>query len=211
MSFIPGNSSFFAGIERMNDPEMGSKLLPEEGLFGEDPTTLPAPLRAFYTSLQTAKERNPFFNAEIEPRLNLYGEVMKAGTGAGWEFVSPIRVKNTKYNTVDRELMELGLGIPMPRKKIDGVLLNATQYNQIIKYMNIDKAGRVPGDDDYDAADGMLGELTKIVLSDAYKSLPTKEDKRNFLNKTVADRKDYARKRLRSEDIALDTKILQVQ
>ena len=211
MSFIPGNSSFFAGIERMNDPEMGSKLLPEEGLFGEDPTTLPAPLRAFYTSLQTAKERNPFFNAEIEPRLNLYGEVMKAGTGAGWEFVSPIRVKNTKYNIVDRELMELGLGIPMPRKKIDGVLLNATQYNQIIKYMNIDKAGRVPGDDDYDAADGMLGDLTKIVLSDAYKSLPTKEDKRNFLNKTVSERKSYAVKRLRSEDIALDTKILQVQ
>lgn len=211
MSFIPGNSSFFAGIERMNDPEMGSKLLPEEGLFGEDPTTLPAPLRAFYTSLQTAKERNPFFNAEIEPRLNLYGEVMKAGTGAGWEFVSPIRVKNTKYNIVDRELVELGLGIPMPRKKIDGVLLNATQYNQIIKYMNIDKAGRVPGDDDYDAADGMLGDLTKIVLSDAYKSLPTKEDKRNFLNKTVSERKSYAVKRLRSEDIPLDTKILQVQ
>ena len=33
MSFIPGNSSFFAGIERMNDPEMG-KLLPEEGFWG---------------------------------------------------------------------------------------------------------------------------------------------------------------------------------
>jgi len=107
--------------------------------------------------------------------------------------------------------MELGLGIAMPRKKIDGVLLNATQYNQIIKYMNIDRAGRVPGDDDYDAADGMLGDLTKIVLSDAYKSLPTKEDKRNFLNKTVSERKSYAVKRLRSEDIALDTKILQVQ
>jgi hypothetical protein len=211
MSFIPGNSSFFAGIERMNDPEMGSKLLPEEGLFGEDPTTLPAPLRAFYTSLQTAKERNPFFNAEIEPRLNLYGEVMKAGTGAGWEFVSPIRVKNTKYNIVDRELMELGLGIPMPRKKIDGVLLNATQYNQIIKYMNIDRAERVPGDDDYDAADGMLGDLTKIVLSSEYKSLPTKEDKRNQLNKIVSERRKDAIKRLRAEDSYLNTKILDVQ
>ena len=37
----------------------------------------------------------------------------------------------------------------------------------------------------------------------------TKE--RNFLNKTVSERKSYAVKRLRSEDIALDTKILQVQ
>ncbi|MEC6998262.1 MAG: hypothetical protein VXW88_02670, partial [Pseudomonadota bacterium] len=211
MSFIPGNSSFFAGIERMNDPEMGSKLLPEEGLFGEDPTTLPAPLRAFYTSLQTAKERNPFFNAEIEPRLNLYGEVMKAGTGAGWEFVSPIRVQNTKYNTVDRELTELGLGIPMPRKKIDGVLLNATQYNQIIKYMNIDRAGRVPGDDDYDAADGMLGDLMRMILSSEYKSLPTKEDKRNQLNKIVSDRRGNAIDRLRAEDSYLNTKILNVQ
>ena len=195
----------------MNDPEMSSKLLPEEGLFGEDPTTLPAPLRAFYTSLQRAKERNPFFNSELEPRLNLYGEVMEAGTGAGWEFVSPLRVQNTKYNIVDRELMELGLGIAMPKTKIDGVLLNATQYNQIIKYMNIDRAGRVPGDDDYDAADGMLGDLMRMILSSEYKSLPTKEDKRNFLNKTVSERKSYARKRLRSEDIALDTKILQVQ
>jgi len=211
MSFIPGNSSFFAGIERMNDPEMGSKLLPEEGLFGEDPTTLPAPLRAFYTSLQRAKARNPFFNAEIEPRLNLYGEVMKAGTGAGWEFVSPIRVKNTKYNIVDREMMELGLGVPMPSKKIDGVLLNATQYNQIIKYMNIDRVGRVPGDDDYDAADGMLGDLMRLIFSSSYKSLPTKEDKRNQLNKIVSERRRRAIERLRAEDSYLNTKILDVQ
>ena len=99
----------------------------------------------------------------------------------------------------------------MPRKKIDGVLLNATQYNQIIKYMNIDRAERVPGDDDYDAADGMLGDLTKIVLSSEYKSLPTKEDKRNQLNKIVSERRKDAIKRLRAEDSYLNTKILDVQ
>lgn len=212
MSFIPGNSSFFAGIERMNDPEMGSKLLPEEGLFGEDPTTLPAPLRAFYTSLQRAKERNPFFNSGLEPRLNLYGEVMKAGTGAGWEFVSPIRVQNTKYGLVDKELMDMGLGIPMPRKKIDGVLLNAVQYNTIIKYMNIDDAGMLPGEDGYNPANGMLGDLTETILSADYQSLPTKEEKRNFLKTMIVDRRrNYAVERLRAEDFDLNTKILNVQ
>ena len=79
-----------------------------------------------------------------------------------------------------KELIDMGLGIPMPRKKIDGVLLNAVQYNTIIKYMNIDDAGMLPGEDGYNPANGMLGDLTETILSADYQSLPTKEEKRNF-------------------------------
>lgn len=208
LSVLPGQSSFAAGIERIQDPTSYSTLLPAEGMFGEDPTQLPAFMRGFYTELQRAKGRNPLFNGELEPRLNMWGETVTVGTGAGWEFVSPIRVKDTKHSVVDQELMDLGLGVSMPSKKISGVLLNATQYNQFIRFMNdMDARGKLPGMSGYNKNTVLINQLSALVTSKEYQAIELKEDKLDFVNNVISSYKSAARQMLISGDPSLKLKI----
>jgi hypothetical protein len=212
LSFVPLQSAFGAGIARMQDPTARSTMLPEEGLFGEDPTTTPAAVRGFYTALQRAKSRNPLFNRDLPPRLNLWGEEMMTGTGAGWEMVSPIRIKNTKYAPVDEELVSLGQGIPMPTKKVDGVLLNAVQYNDVITFMNeADNSGNLPGNVGYTPGQTMLDNMMNLIDSDGYQSLELNEDRLRFLRNIASDKKSIAMKLLRQQDALLNEKILMAQ
>jgi hypothetical protein len=213
LAFAPTVSSFSAGIERMQDPTVRSTMLPEEGMFGDDPTTMPSFMRGFYTALQKAKARNPMFNSDLPPRLNLWAEPMQAGTGAAWEFISPIRIQDTKYSRIDQELMDLGGGFSMPLRKIDGVLLNAKQYNQWLTYMNeIDDGGRLPGDKGYDETGTLKNNLEYIVKFDeAYKSLPTKDDKLDYLKIMFSQYKNAGKQLLLNDDAYLNAKILAVQ
>ena len=214
LSLVPSVSAFSAGIERMQDPTVGSTMLPEAGFFNEDPTQLPAFMRGFYIELQKAKARNPFFSDTVEPKLNLWGEKLKAGTGQGWEFWSPIRVQDTKYSPVDEELMELGDGIKMPAKRIDGVQLNAVQYNKWIITMNeLDAEGKLPGDAGYNMSKTMLPMLMDFISddNDYYQSLPTKADKIDRINAIVGKFKSASRKLLIDGDPDLAVKIMAVQ
>ena len=212
LAFVPGMSSFSAGIERMQDPTVSSPMLPEAGWFNEDPTQLPAFMRGFYTELQRAKGRNPFFSDSVPPKLNLWAEKITAGSGEGWEFWSPIRVQDTKYAPVDDELMALGDGIKMPAKKIDGVRLNAVQYNEWLTTMNqMDTRGRMPGDAGYDIRQTMLPLLMDMIQTDYYQSLPTKEDKLEKITMVVGKFKSAARKMLIAGDPDLAVKIMAVQ
>jgi len=212
---IPTVSSFSGGIERMQDPVMSSPMLPEGQLLGTDITELPSFMQGFYSALQKAKGRNPFFSDSVEPKLNLWGEQMTAGTGAGWEFVSPIRIKDTRFAPLDEELLALGGGIRMNNKKIDGVQLNATQYNRWITIQNtVDLSGSVPmfpGDEGYNAAGTMLSTLTAFIQSEYYQSRPTREQKLDAINTQVSVFRSAARKILRMEDPDLDVKINAVQ
>ena len=243
LSLVPTSSSFFANVERIGEagegaagPVVGSTMLPETGevsvgvgpvklSFGEDidPTTLPAYQQGFYTALQKFRARNPFFSDMVEPKLNLWGEKMTAGGGSGWEMVNPVRIQESKYSPVDEEILRLGGGIAMPGKRVDGVLLNATQYNKWITYMNtMDMSGDLPtiindkGEEvdnpDYDGTETMLNALAyHISSSQRYASLPTKEEQLGDLTAIIGKYKSAALKMLRDEDIALDTKIRAVQ
>lgn len=219
LSLIPSVSSAGAALERTMEvgegaagPVAGSYLLPEGQVLGTDITELPAFARGFYMSLQKAKARNPFFSDTVEPRLNLWGEEMMEGTGAGWEMVSPIRIAETKFSAVDQEIMRLGQGIPMPSKKIDGVLLNASQYNKILTYMNkTDARGRQEGEDGFDYSLTLLPILEARILTDQYQALPTREEQREDLMDYISQFKSKAIKRVRNEDTHLDQKIIAVQ
>lgn len=221
LAFAPTVSSFSAGIERMQDPTIRSTMLPEEikspiveYMFGSDPTTMPSFMRGFYTALQKAKARNPMFNTELPPRLNLWAEPMQAGTGAAWEFISPIRIQDTKYSKVDQELMDLGGGLTMPLRKIDGVLLNAKQYNQWLTYMNeIDDGGRLPGDEGYDETGTLKNNLEYIIkFDDFYKNeLTSKDDKLDYLRQLFSQYKKAGKQLLLNDDAYLNAKILAVQ
>lgn len=209
LSAVPSVSSFTAGLERIGDPAASSPLLPAEGFFGEDPTQLPSFMQGFYTALQKAKARNPFFSEGVPPQLNLWGEVRQHGTGAGWEFWSPIRIKDTKFRPLDEEFMRLGGGLSMPRKKISDVLLNAEQYNRYITLMNtIDGSGKLPDQPGYKPETTMAPAMLRLITNERYYQLPDDEARLQTL-RNIKDRyQNAAKQTLREQDPSLNFKIL---
>ena len=125
-----------------------------------------------------------------------------------FEFYSPIRVKDTKYSPVDVELLELGDGPGMPSKKIDGVLLNRDQYNELLlTAANIDNADNMPGDIGYNPTQALLPVFNQVINSAAYKSLPTKMDKADALKNIYGKRVSAARKLLLQNNPQLNFKV----
>lgn len=210
----PGTSSFSKGVGRMQDPT-SRQTMPQAGkvpFTDMDITDAPAWLQGFYTAMNKAQANNPFFNQDLPPRLNEWGEVMTAGSGAGWEFWSPVRIKNTTYSPVDEEMIYLGGGISTTPKKISGVQLNADQYNLWITLTNsLDAMGYPPEDSRYDPALTLLPRLQDEIFSDQYQALPTKEDKLNALNNIISEQRTMARQKMLGEYTELNDKVLQAQ
>jgi len=187
ISVLPTVSSGYAMVEREINPEASSSMMPTTGLLGEDPTQMPAFIRGFYTALQKAKARNPFFSDQVPPALNLWGEViLQTDPAIPLEGISPIRVQKAKFEGVDAELVKLGRGISMPGKKISGVLLNAEQYNRWLILMNeIDSSGRMSGEKGYDKSKTLLPYLNELIKTDDYAGLD-KEDKLEVIRNIVS-------------------------
>jgi hypothetical protein len=220
---LPTVSSFMAGRERINDPTIGSTMLPETGLFGEDPTELPAFSRGFYTELQRAKARSPFFSDAVEPKLNLWGEKITAGTGEEWEFWSPVRIQETKFSPLDDEILSFGAGIKMPAQKQTppkglktetsptSILLNARQYNDMIRMMNeMDTYGNLPNDPDYRSGETLADNLMELISNPSYQKLD-RERKRLQFNAIITAKRLAAKDRLFFEDDNLRKKSSGVQ
>jgi len=174
LSVIPTVSSLGAAKARYNDPVQKNTMLPEKGIFGGDPTQGYEVTKGFYAALQKAMARNPFFNESLPPKLNLWGEKLTQGTSSLWEFINPVRIIDSKFNTVDLELQRLKSGLPEFPKKIGGVELNAVQYNKWIKNSNEYDGinNKMPGEDGYSAKGTLLYVLTNMVSSSGYNSLP---------------------------------------
>ena len=187
ISVLPTVSSGFATIEREVNPAASSSMMPTTGIAGEDPTQLPAFVRGFYTALQKAKARHPFFSDEVPPALNLWGEViLQTDPAIPLEGLSPIRIQKAEFKGVDAELVKLGRGVAMPGKKISGVLLNAEQYNRWLVLMNeIDSSGKMPNEKGYDENKTLLPYLNELIKTDDYQSLD-KEDKIEIIRSIVA-------------------------
>jgi hypothetical protein len=211
LAVIPGTSSFSAGISRQIDPTVKSTMLPEEGFFGEDVTELGAFGRGFYTELQRMKARNPFFSDAVEPKLNLWGEEIRAGSGEAWEFWSPIRIQDTVYTPLDDEILRLGQGIRMPSKKQHNILLNASQYNRMIVLMNeADDYGLMPGDDGYRPGQTLKDILSELIQDEDYLSAE-REVQHELFSAMVTAKRRAARDALFEEDDTLKYKLEQLQ
>jgi hypothetical protein len=79
------------------------------------------------------------FSSDVAPRLNHWGERVQVGSGqTSWEYWTPFRIKNEKYNVVDEYFTKVmgGSGFRMPPKSIEGIPLTAAQYNDLILGMN---------------------------------------------------------------------------
>ena len=208
--FVPSSSSFSAWVERQDNTTVSNTMLPAgraQDLFGNDIgyyTELSPAVRGFYNALQKAKSRNPLWNDQLPPALNLWGETRQQSSGAIWEYYSPIRIKDKKYSPVDEELVRLGNsgagGIPMPGKKMSGILLNAKEYNDYIYLINeVDSKGRLPGDTGYRDNEMLKDALMDLLETDIYLDALTPEDQMLLIRDIVSNRKRSARKHLISQ------------
>jgi hypothetical protein len=159
MSLVPGVSSFGNYLTRMSDQNVyeyaitGSQDKWYREFFDIE-GDIPLAIRGFYKAYNKAMFKSPFFNTDLERKLNFWGEPVE---GPEFNMFSPIRVKNTKYKKVDEMLVKLGFGIAMPRAYLDGVPMNQTEYNQYIKFINLDADGNGESD--------LLQNLNALVLS----------------------------------------------
>jgi hypothetical protein len=209
LNVFPTVSSGFAARERWIMPDGSSTMLPAKGLFDEDPTRLPAPLRGFYEALQKAKGRNPFFSEDVPPKLNRWAEIVPQGNGSGWEMITPWKTYSQQYSQVGKELQRLDVGIKMPEKKKGGVIFNAEQYNFLLKTaMEIDAAGRGPGEksatgDGYDPSATMYSMMVNKIRSPEY-ALMDKEQKADSLQAiaSVFDRMALEKLKMKDPDLA---------
>ena len=198
-SYIPSNSSWSATKERINDPRASNTMLPEGY------TELSPAMRGFYLALQKAKSRNALFSDELPPKLNLWGEVRMQGNGMGWEWYSPIHIRDKKYNAVDEEIIALGnagaSGPLMPHKKIDKVLLTAQEYNDMITlFNNMDKNGKTSiggkPDQGYDITSTILPSLDKLIKSDMYMLEPLADERMKMIKDTISEYMSEAKDKL---------------
>ena len=146
----------FASIERSLDPLASDPKLSTMDTQNALQTSSTA--RGFYEALNRMKSRSPFFSDTVPPKLNLYGEPMKQCENGAWCFISPLRVTTTKGNVVDEEMVNLGLGVPMPTRTQRGVRLTSDQYNEML--VRINELGN----------ETMLEEMESVIELDVYQS-----------------------------------------
>ena len=212
LNIFPTVSSGWAGIERIMAPDGSNTMLPPNGLMDEDVTRLPAPLRGFYEALQKAKARNPFFNKELPPRLNRWAEVVKQGSGSGWDMVVPWKNFSSEYTKVGSELERLQAGVAMPDKKKGGVIFNAEQYNFLIQTaMTLDASGLLPGERSalgtpYDPSNNMYSVMSRAIDTEEYR-LMDKEQKTQRLQQITSTFDRMALEKLKQKDPDLATRL----
>jgi hypothetical protein len=214
LNIFPTVSSGWAGIERVIAPDGSSAMLPKEGLFGEDVTRLPAPMRGFYEALQKAKARNPFFNKDLPPKLNRWAEVVQQGDGSKWEMFVPWKSYSSNYTKVGAELERLQAGVPMPDKKKGGVIFNAEQYNFLIQTsMTLDARGLLPGEktvlgQPYDPSMNMYSIMSRAIDSEEYRVMDNEQRTQRLQQITsMFDRMSLERLKQKDPDLAMRLRI----
>lgn len=209
-------NSFMATIERVEDPYASSTKLPPgttpELLGGDLYTEAPMFLQGFYTALQKAKARNPYFSADLPDKLDFWGRSKTQGEGRRDELYNPVRIQTGQYNDLDQELIRLsetGIGtFPFHRDRVDGIKLNNLQFNDYVYLINnVDDNGRMMGDIGFDNEKTLLPALLKKVNSVEYTTLRTDEEKFEELSSILTDRRSSARDMLIKTDPDLNARV----
>ena len=196
-----GQNSFYATMERLNNPIMSNTMLPpgREPISGTLYTEAPAFMQGFYLTLQKAKSRNPDFSPELPQKISFWGDIKKAGTGKLSESWNPFKIQIGGYTPLDEELIRLsetGNGsFSFHSKRVNTTLLNGVQYNNFVTSVNtVDGKGRMLGDLGYNPDDALLPALNEEMNSLEYSLLPTDEDRFDALNSILSARRQGARK-----------------
>ena len=132
------------------------------------------------------KNRIPGLSKTLPAKRNILGEVIEYTPNYAPDFMgeigetfSPLQVSEIKDDIVFNEFLRLDLSFSNPRRVIDGIKLNAEQYEQmLINTKNL----------------GARSLLESIIKSNSYKNL-SDENKRELLTKTIRGIQKLARTR----------------
>jgi len=175
--------SLLAGIERLSDPaNRDTRASPE----------LPMGVRGFVEAFNKYKSRLPYFSADLPEALNLWGEPTKSGTGAAYELVLPTRVTPQQFSEVDDALVRLGSPIGMPERKIDGVEMDAFQYNRLLTIYGKELPAKQ--------------EILNIMQTPGF-DLLSLDDQQKTVQRVHSKFMDVARQQLKSEEPSLQARI----
>ena len=176
-------SSLLAGIERLSDPtNRDTRASPE----------LPMGVRGFVEAFNKYKSRLPYFSADLPEALNLWGDETKSGTGAAYEMVLPTRVTPQQFSEVDDALVRMGSPIGMPERKIDGVEMDAFQYNRLLTIYGKELPSKQ--------------ELLNIMQTPGF-DLLSLDDQQKTVQRVHSKFMDAAKNQLKSEEPSLQAKI----
>lgn len=176
-------SSLLAGIERLSDPaNRDTRASPE----------LPMGVRGFVEAFNKYKSRLPYFSADLPEALNLWGEPTKSGTGAAYELVLPTRVTPQQFSEVDDALVRIGSPIGMPERKIDGVEMDAFQYNRLLTIYGKELPAKQ--------------EILNIMRTPGF-DLLSLDDQQKTVQRVHSKFMDAAKQQLKSEEPSLQARI----
>lgn len=176
-------SSLIAGIERLSDPtNRDTRASPD----------LPMGVRGFVEAFNRYKSRLPYFNESLPEQLNLWGDPIKSGQGKAYEMVLPTRVSPVQFSEVDDALVRLGSPVGMPDRKIDGVELDAYQYNRLLTIYGKELPSK--------------SEILKAMQDSGF-DLLNLDDQQKTVQRVHSRFMDIAKKTLIQEDLTLQAKI----
>jgi hypothetical protein len=184
---IGAYSSMLAGIERLSDPtNRDTRASPD----------LPMGVRGFVEAFNKYRSRLPYFSADLPETLNLWGDETKSGTGAVYELVLPTRVTPQQFSEVDDALVRMGSPIGMPDRKIDGVEVDAFQYNRLLTIYGKELPSKQ--------------EILNIMQTPGF-DLLSLDDQQKTVQRVHSKFMDAAKNQLKAEDISLQSKIDEVK
>ena len=172
-SMVP---SFVASVERQISPEIS----------------------ATYDMIDRIKSRIPGMSEGLPPRRNIFGEVIVPSGGLGPDIISPIYTNEVKDNPVADEMVRQQVPIGMPRRTVNGVELDAEQYDQYILYYAGEGLGRgIPR---------LKTALSNLIKSPGYRNATDGPDggKSLLIRSVFANYRSAAQKKLFEENAELN-------
>jgi hypothetical protein len=197
---LPGASSFTRTIERIGNPMANNTMLSAEQIDDANTFYFPEAMKGFYMALNRAKSGNPKYNKDLPPALDFWGNIKTQGNGKLYEFISPFKIQQGGYTSLDKELIRLserGYVFSSHRKKYNGVELSALQFNRYINLVNNsnrinEKYSLASGDPGFDSTRTLLPLLNSTINSEAYKLEVDDEEKFKMLNNILGEARSSA-------------------
>lgn len=180
-------NSLVAGIERLYDPTArDTRASPD----------LPLGVRGFVEAFNKYRSRLPSYSEALPESLNLWGDPIMQGQGRVYEMVLPTRVSPAQFTPVDDSLVRIGSPIGLPERKLQGVELDAEQYNRLLTIYGKQLS-------------------SKQAISDAFRApgfnLMPLDEQQKSIQLVHSKYMDAAKKMLIAEDPALQAKLAELE
>lgn len=179
-------TSLVAGIERLLDPAARDPRASPE---------LPMGVRGFVEAFNRYRSRLPVFNEALPESLNLWGDPVLQSRGNPMELVLPTRVSPAQFSLVDDALVRIGSPVGMPERKVDGVELDAVQYNRLITIYGKELPAKQ--------------SIMDVMMSPGFTMLSL-DDQQKIVQSTHSKFVQAARDQLKREDPELQAKIAEL-